>query len=163
MRSDTFLKIAIAIAVLLAGGGVFYHYVVFVPAVEKKKEDRADQERIEAAIRLEEKKLEEEKKRRQAQAAYNACQVNARTNYEGNWATACKSVAESQAISLQNCLRDRSIMSNPYMGEAWCRKSYGSGNPSGDCTLPRARADSINKTYESEQERCLAESRAGLR
>ncbi len=46
---DKMLKLALAIAMLLAGGGVFYHYVIFLPAVERQAAAQAEQEKAKVA------------------------------------------------------------------------------------------------------------------
>lgn len=132
---EKLLKIAVMIGLLLAGGGVFYHYVVFLPAVEQQKAAKAEEEKAEAA-------RQEEARQQQ----YETCTASARENYESNWAAACKHVAATRADELRSCLADKLVMTNPYMGASYCKSEYGKSDASADCSLPKGRAESINKT-----------------
>jgi len=169
---------------LLAGGGIFYHYVIYLPEVEQKKEERAAQEnrqKEEAAKRAEQERQEREmraeqegqqreeragKEKRNAtnreairQEGYELCKESARRNYHADWAVACRTDANTKTTNLRYCLADTSVMTNPYMGENYCRKTYGPINPSPDCTLLKVQADSIDQRYREAQQRCLAEAR----
>jgi hypothetical protein len=64
--------------------------------------------------------------------------------------------------SLRNCLADRSIISNRFMGEQYCRNTYGVIDPSPECTLPKGRADPVENLHKQAQERCLNEAKSGL-
>lgn len=141
---DKFVRLAVVLGALMAGGGIFYHYVIFLPGVEERK---MEQQKEEATAR---------------QQQYEECVSSARANYDANWAAACKSHAQAESASLRNCLSDKMIMSNPYMGPDYCKSTYGKSDSSSDCTLPRGRSDSINKTYHEEQQKCLAEAKLGL-
>lgn len=148
---DKLVKLAIVIGVLLAGGGVFYHYVVFLPGIERQKQEQIEAEKRDAAA-----------KQATRQFAYDACIVSARRDYDANWANACASVARDKQISLRNCLADRAIMTNRFMGEQYCKSTYGVIDTSPECTLPKGRADSINNFHKQAQERCLNEAKTGL-
>jgi hypothetical protein len=148
---DRIVKLAVVVAVLMAGTGVFYYYVVFLPSVERQKSELAEREKQEAAKRESER-----------QRAYEVCNSSAQRNYDANWATACSSFAEGQSAAMKNCLTDRAIMSNEFMGAAYCRRTYGAGDPSPTCSLPTERANSLNATFKYEKERCLAEAKLGL-
>lgn len=141
---DQVLRNALIAGALLAGGGVFYHYGIFLPRVEEQK--RSD-------IR------EKEANRKQV---YSDCMEQARSQYDSSWAAACQSVAESSAMELKNCLKDKLVMSNQFMGAEYCQKTYGSADASPDCILPGKRADTITGYFKHSQDRCATEARLGV-
>jgi hypothetical protein len=148
---DRLVKFAILFGAILAGGGVFYHYVVYLPGVEEANRARAEETRQSAA-----------RQEMQRQQSYEVCKVGARRAYESDWATACATTAQTVADRQRKCLSDKAIMSNPYMGENYCRTTFSAADPSPNCSLPGPRADGINKTYHEREEKCLAEARLGL-
>lgn len=142
--SNRLLRLALAVGVLLAGAGVFYHYVVYLPHVDEQK--RAD------ARARDEARTE----------GYSRCMQAAREQYDSDWADTCKSVAQSNAIELKNCLRDRLVMSNQFMGAEYCKRKYGEADASPNCTLPGKRADAVNDYYKAAKATCAAEARLGV-
>lgn len=182
------LKIAAALAILLAGAGVFYHYVFYVPELDRKNAERAAQEKREATRRLEEEKnaaekLAEQQRIEKAESskreelskyqarvdaavqqnmrtdAYRACTKNARAAYEANWQTACNDVTYIQTTALlQNCL-SRSRTQDDYR---ICYSNYGRYYAAPNCALPSQRAEPIERHYRDAQQRCIAEARLGL-
>jgi hypothetical protein len=148
---EKLLKVAVILGALLAGVGVFYHYVIFLPSVERQKIERAETEKREAA--------NQEASR---QRFYEACKKDARSNYSANWAAACEDHAHTQTNRLRGCLSDQTIITNPYMGENYCKTTFGDIDPSPDCSLPKSRSESINQANKDAQQQCLAEARGGL-
>jgi len=136
---------------LLIGFGVFYHYVIYLPGVERQKEEKAKEEK---------RALEEKETRTRLQ--YERCIAGARQNYEANWAQACETHAKNQAQSLNICLENRTIMSNPDMGANYCNRMYRHFDSSPKCALPDEPSDKINQRYKEEQDKCLTEARAGF-
>ena len=88
--------------------------------------------------------------------------ADAKSQYDSDWANACQSVAEINAESLKDCLHDPSVMSNQYMGAAYCKRTYGNSDPSPECTLPRKRSETVNEYHKQAQARCAAEARLGV-
>lgn len=148
---DKVVKLAIIIGAFLAGVGVFYHYVIFLPEAQREESSAADRQKREIELR--------ELQRRNA---YGACLGEARRNYEAQWAASCKEVAVTRAGELKSCLSNKSVVTNPYMGADFCKRSYGDADPSPQCSLPQSRAQFINDTYKQEQDRCATEARLGL-
>lgn len=159
---EKMVKIAVIFAALLAGIGVFYHYVIFLPGVERQKVERAENEKREKAMHAENEKRDKAKQEASRQLFYESCKASAAKNYSADWAAACEGVARARTSSLRNCYADQSITSNPYMGVNYCKSTFGEIDPSPNCSLPKARADSVNQAYQDEQQRCLAEARSGL-
>ena len=159
---DKLVKGVIVLAALLAGIGVFYYFVVFLPNIEnqkleleRQKTERAETEKRAAATQAASQEMIRQK-------MYDECKRGARTNYEVNWATACKTNARLRTSELQNCLTDRAIMANQYMGESYCRKTFSAEDASPDCALPISVSSPINQTLKDEDQRCLAEAKSGL-
>lgn len=148
---EKLVKVAVVLGALLAGVGVFYHYVIFLPGVERQKAERAEVEKRDAANR-----------EASRQIFYEACKKDASINYSANWAAACEEVARTRTMQLRNCLSDRMIVTNPYMGENYCKATFGDIDPSPNCSLPKGRAESIDQSFKDAQQRCLAEARGGL-
>jgi len=136
---------------IMVGFSVFYYFVIYLPGLEKQKAEQAQRAKIDAELRESQIRLK-----------YETCLIGARKNYEMNWAKACDSVSRIMEDSLRNCLSDKQIMSNPYMGENYCRRTYKTITPSPDCSLPKSRAESIDQRYKQEEDKCLTEAKAGL-
>ena len=141
---DRAVKLAIILGALLAGFGVFYHYVVFLPGAQRERATAAERERQEKATAAEGERQVTERRDLQRRIAYESCLVAARRNYDADWATACESVAATREEQLKNCLSDKSIISNRYLGPEHCHSTYGGADPSPECTLPKTRAESID-------------------
>jgi hypothetical protein len=159
---DKYLKITLMLVSLMVGFGVFYYFVIHLPGLEKQKIEQAEREKVAAEAREVREKMAAEAREARVKLKYDTCLYGARKNYEANWATACESVSKVSAEKLRACLSDRQIINNPSMGENYCRRIYTTIDPSSDCILPKPSAESINQTYKQEQEKCLAEARAGL-
>lgn len=138
---DKALKIAVIIGALFAGFGVFYHFVIFLPGVEREKAIAAEARRV----------------------AYDRCIDWAQRDYDADWAAACKTLAATRAKELKDCLSDKTVTTNPYLGPGYCKRMYADAESSPECTLPRAQADSINAAHKQQQQRCATEARLGLR
>ena len=155
---DKMIRLAVIVAVLLAGVGVFYHYVIFLPSVEQKKAE-AEQKKADLEQSEKQKIAEKESARK---VAYNSCVVAAATDYESNWATACEETAKTRLASHQACLSDPSIINNQYMGEAFCKRTYPLLDGKPDCALPMAKVELADQRHAKAKERCLAEAKSGL-
>ncbi|QUP53564.1 hypothetical protein GO998_07190 [Ralstonia syzygii] len=151
MDPDKFLKIAAAVALLLAGGSVFYYYALYLPGIEQEKTARTNEEKNAAA-----------RQELARQGQYETCKANARSVYEADWANACESVAQSRSARLRGCLADKLVMNNPYTGENYCKSTFGDADPSPDCALPHNTAEDLNKSHKEAEDKCLAEARLGL-
>ncbi len=167
------LAIGLVVAALVASAGVFYYYVVFVPNLEQQKLDleqqKMEQERQDALeakeaeeARIAQEKLDQETKEQQKNLAYSDCLTNAQAVYENNWARNCQSIAERNKVELQNCLNTEYIMNNEFMGERYCKKTYGNTKGLADCSLPGAVAEKLNTSLKERKESCLVEAQNAL-
>lgn len=92
--------------------------------------------------------------------AIESCTAAAAQNYLSNWSASCQDLANGLENSLRACFSDPKIKA--LMDENYCKRTFGDGDPSPNCSLPRARADPINQAYRDEQEKCLAKAKLGL-
>ena len=141
---DKLVRISVVAGSLMAGFGVFYHYVIALPAA------RAGEQ------------ASKERQRAERQLAYEKCNASAQSIYDANWATSCKSTAAKDRSNYQYCMNDKMIISNPYMGPAYCKKTFANATESPECTLPRSIAESLNASLKDAKDRCTTEARLGL-
>ncbi|GJH30235.1 hypothetical protein [Caballeronia novacaledonica] len=165
--------VAVVCSLLLAGAGVFYYFVIFLPGIERQKLELSQQAERDAAKRAEQAMIDAKNKEEQAKndaflketqkkLMYDACKADARSNYTADWANACKDIASMTSQGLRNCLADKNLGGNAYLGESYCRRLYPQGDASANCSLPVSRADRINKTFHDAQEKCLQEAQLGM-
>ena len=81
---DKLVKLALVLGALLAGVGVFHHYVIFLPGIERAKQEQAAAKESAKQEQVAAEKREAAAKESARQAAYWACKVNARTNYDAD-------------------------------------------------------------------------------
>lgn len=156
------LAIGLVTAALIASAGVFYYYAIFVPSLEQQKLDLEKEklkEKQEAETRALKKKEQETEQRTHA---YQICLNEAEQRYSDHWSNSCASLAERNQTKLQNCLNDKSILNNQFMGEAWCHEHYGKTEFDAQCTLPSGVADDIERIRKENKERCLSEAEKAL-
>ncbi len=142
---DKWLKMSLVASVLLAGVSVFYYFVIFLPSVENRKFEAAKAQAAKAETVARERKEK-----------YDACVKLAETSYYSGWAAACKEVAEIDKAAYENCMK------RPYATKVQCDSTYGKINTSPDCSLPKSRADGVNKYFSDAKESCLSEAKLGL-
>lgn len=155
---DKLVKFAITIGALLASISVFYHYVVALPSIERDKAAEADLARREKATAAHLEQLRET----QRQRAYDGCISIAAYSYRTDWAAACKSFSMQQDVAYKNCLGDKAVIANQFLGESYCKSTFGDSDASPECSLPSERAQSINVAHKQAQEKCVTEARLGL-
>ena len=137
-------RYALIAGVLMAAFGIFYHYVIFIPRLESEKT---------AATEL---------KENQRKVAYSDCLRSARTVYDDDWTRVCKSDAGATRRKLENCLTDKSILQNQFMGEKYCKQTFVQTEFSAECTLPKSQAEFLNAQFKQSKEKCQQEARLGL-
>lgn len=156
------LAIGLVLAALIASAGVFYYYVVFVPNLEQQKLDLEKQklkEKQEAEAKALKKKEQDAEQRNQA---YQDCITNAELLYTQNWSNSCQGLADRNQSNLTNCMNDRNIQNNPYMGESYCQKMFGNTEFDANCSLPGAVADGIEKLRTERKAACMSEAQQAL-
>jgi hypothetical protein len=80
--------------------------------------------------------------------------------HDVSWASACMLVAQEADARHADCLRDPLIMNNPQLGKAHCDQHRGAEDDSPECTLPLARAATLNASLKAAEDQCLAQAKA---
>lgn len=152
---DKILKLAVAVALVLAGSGVFYHFVIYVPELERARIAMEAQERASRQAQAEQEKRDRELQESARQANYSNCVAGAEKDYLANWSGACKSQGEQQAAGYRRCMATT-------LGETFCRANYPAAAQDANCSLPTSAAEGVNRYFREAKEKCLAEAKAGL-
>ena len=183
--ADTFLKVSIAGALLIAASGVGFYYGIHLPSHDSLLDQERHQAQLRAELRLEddERRKEEARKteierqeeqqrldlaqkatdrasadRRQfdSQRKYEACLSNARANYVADWTAACK----LRAHQIENAIRDCQPLALP--AYKVCVRNAGVPDPTFNCALPATTSKNLDELNEKNKDRCLRERQAGL-
>ncbi|HKT85938.1 MAG TPA: hypothetical protein VJQ77_07635 [Novosphingobium sp.] len=156
-RASAILKLALALAVLLAGGGVGYYYGIFLPNHARVQEERhqANADAAEKARRTAEAKVASEQARRQqtAQMEYEDCLNFAELSYKNRWAASCRAMNRSDAAEFEDCL------DNLFSTEESCRRRYPI-RPERGCALPSQIASSLSADRDRARGQCLGRLQA---
>ncbi len=164
-RIDTFLKVSVIAAVLLAASGVAYYYAVYLPRRDaaRANAEMLEQARSAAAKRAEQERLlaqqqEVEKHQAQAQAAaqvrYRSCLKDAAATRAASQAAQCQAIVDKASADRDNCLNALKLP------KAYCESAYAIRDGSPNCTLPTAVASVFDADLERARNRCLQESKA---
>ncbi|CCD86701.1 protein of unknown function [Bradyrhizobium sp. ORS 285] len=161
--TDIILKLSLAASFSGAAGSVGYYYSVYLPARDAQidAERRLDRVRAEmgqkaAADRAEAERLASEQRQAEekvaAQANYEACVNRAYGDYNFNWASNCKRIAETNRKKRASCTYPPST----------CDSLYADRDAGPNCALPREIAASLNSDVERSKDRCVTLNKAGL-
>jgi hypothetical protein len=166
-KADAFLKVSIAVSILVASVSVGYYYLAYLPNRDLQADNlrrqeqiraelakKSDEARAAAALQLQQRI--EAQRQSETQAQYQACVAGAEENYSRSWAAACKRANEQSIKARASC--DTSIV-----GKSLCDSSNPIRDPSPNCTLYGNTGGSLNATLEKSRNRCLEESKLGLR
>lgn len=156
-RAGDILKLAIALAVLIAGCGVGYYYGIFLPSHTISEETRRQVEADEAhqAARDAQARMAEERARRQqaAQVEYEDCLNFAELTYKNRWAASCRTMNRSDVMEFEDCLDDL------FTTEEGCRRRYPI-RPERGCALPSQIASGLSRERDRAKEQCLGRLQA---
>ena len=122
---ENWFKVGIIIAALILAYSIYYSLVLL-------PQQRASKEALDRALN---------------QTNLDYCLAEADDLYTTNWANACKSYAKIVEEGYKNCVAtsDTSI----------CRSVWKTPDLSPDCSLPSARADTVNKYHEDAKNECF--------
>jgi hypothetical protein len=162
--ADTFLKISLAAALLVAAGSVGYYYSVYLPARDAQldRERRFESALAETSRQAERARIAEEKRaleekriaeKEELQNRYQLCIASAEDNYSRNWAEQCKKVAGKAQADRTDCLAKGQPKST-------CELIHPVSDASPNCTLQGGKV--LNDRLQQSRDRCLQESRLGL-
>jgi hypothetical protein len=172
-KVDTFLKLCVAAAMLVASASVAYYYVIYLP----QRDVRLDRDRrLEVGLAqyarqaeraksaAEQSRRDEEKRdaelaqaaaREASQQRYQNCLRTAEDIYSAFWAAQCKRIADKAAKNLKDCI------AQGIADKEQCHSIY-SRDVSPNCVLPRIVGTDISDVLDKSRKRCLDENRAGL-
>lgn len=156
-RAGDILKLALALAALMAGAGVGYYYGIFLPnhaeVQEGSRQAKADAAE-EARRRAEASAGAERARRRQAaQVEYEDCLNFAELNYKNRWAASCRAMSRSDADQFEDCL------DNLFSTGESCRRRHPI-RPERGCALPSQLASSLSADRDRAKEQCLGRLQA---
>jgi hypothetical protein len=153
-KSQEYLRLAIAAAVLLIGLSVAYHYVIYIPKRDHEKELDA-QAKADADAKLLQAKDDAYKKLAQdRQTSYKICLSNAQANYDQRWNGSCKTLSDEADKNRTQCVKSGGT-------EEGCENSF-PFRPANGCELPSAMSSTYDAGLKDSQDRCLDEAKSGV-
>jgi hypothetical protein len=156
-RASAILKLAFAVAVLIAGSGIGYYYGIFLPGHIKAQEAarQADADEAEKARRAAEARIAAEAAKRQqaARVEYQDCLNFAELRYKNRWATSCRAMHRSDVDDFEDCLDDF------FSTEESCRRRHPI-RPERSCALPSQVAASLTDDRDRAKDQCLGKLQA---
>ena len=163
-HSDAILKLAIALAVLLAGSGIGFYYGIFLPSQDIRRQTEAMAERksvaeaqsqalVEQARREAEEAKRNAERAKAAQVEYNDCIGFAELSYKRRWAGSCQALHEADVAAFEDCA------DNLFSTERGCRAKHPI-RPASDCALPARMARELTGARDTRKRECLAKLQA---
>lgn len=153
-RAGDILKLAVALAVLMAGGGVGYYYGIFLPnharVQEQGSQASAEEERRSAYASA---AAEQARRQQAAQVEYEDCLNFAELDYKNRWATSCRTMNRSDVAEFEDCLDDL------FSTEESCRRRHPI-RPERGCALPSTIASGLSEDRHRAREQCLGRLQA---
>ncbi|MHA3893050.1 hypothetical protein [Acinetobacter sp. GXMZU3951] len=151
------IVVGLVAAALLASAGIFYYYVIFAPRLEQQKFDLQQQQikqKQEEQNALKKKQWQMEQRKQH----YQNCINDADQVYSNDWANTCQRLVEQSQNDLENCLKDPSVMLNPFKGESYCLKIVGNTEFNPDCELPVELAEQLERNRAQRKEACASDA-----
>ena len=149
-HSDAILKLAAALALLIAGAGVGYYYGIYLPAQDVRRQAQEMAER-EADAQRQSKALEERARQEQAaQAGYDSCIASAEAAYRQRWTNSCEAQHDADMAAYADCADDL------FSTDAGCRAKF-PVRPPVDCALPPETAQEYARAREDRKAQCVAD------
>lgn len=147
---NAILKLALALAVLLAGAGIGFYFGIYLPAQDVRREARALAEkqvqRAAAAQALSQRAQREQA----AQTEYQGCTEFAEQSYKARWTAACQAQHDTDQAAYEDCA------DNLFSTQAGCLAKH-PVRPVQDCALPAATAQSYAQARDARKQQCLAQ------
>ncbi len=171
---DNWFKLSIAVAVLLVAISAGYYFIIFVPNNERSKVERAQDKETQQAQEKQAVELQQQQESQTNAILLQQCLANAVESYNADWKANCIDVAQitekSNSDWNKKCLSDRQTNYNnclaeysSILGTGVCQKYLtigdcdtllGAADYSADCSLPKARADSLNGQLKDSKADC---------
>lgn len=150
---NAILKLAIALAVLLAGGGAGFYYGIFLPAQEVRRQAQ-EMAAKQAAKQAESKALAERAQREQAaQHEYEDCVNFAELSYKQRWTQSCQGLHDADQSAYQDCADDLFATQEGCLAKHPIR-------PERDCALPAQMAQELTDARDKRKAECVTRLQA---
>ncbi|HUD28179.1 MAG TPA: hypothetical protein VMQ93_04850 [Novosphingobium sp.] len=148
-HADPILKLALALAALLAGAGVGYYYGIYLPAQDVRRQTQAMAER-QAQSQAEAKALAARARREQAaQVEYEDCANFAELSYKQRWNLSCQGLHDADQSAFDDCADDLFATESGCLAKIPIRPAQG-------CALPAQVAQSLSQARDDRKAQCLA-------
>ncbi|MCJ2182265.1 hypothetical protein MTR62_06060 [Novosphingobium sp. 1949] len=148
-HADALLKLALALAALLAGGGVGFYYGIYLPAqdvrsrseelVRQQSQAREQTDQLAARARREEA----------AQTVFQDCVSTADLTYKSHWTAACRAQHDADVAAYEDCADDF------FSTEAGCHRKHPI-RPERDCALTTQLAERLVAERQGARQQCQA-------
>ena len=152
-RTDTVLKLSLALAALLAGGGVGFYYGIFLPSQEVRRQAQEMAEKQAAADERKHALAAQAQRVAAARVQYDQCLALAETSYRDRWTQSCRVLHDADQSGLDDCADD--LLSS----ESGCRAEH-PVRPAQDCALPAAMARELTQARDARKGECSAQLQA---
>jgi len=147
--ADPILKIALAVAALLAGGGAGYYYGIYLPAQDVRRAAQAMAER-QVQEQAQSRALAERARREAAaQGEYQACVGLADASYRQRWTQTCQSMHDADQSAFEDCADDL------FSTQSGCLAKHPI-RPAQDCALPAQTGQALSDAREQHKAQCAA-------
>lgn len=151
-HAGAILKLALALAALIAGAGVGYYYAIFLPGHHERL---AERETATAQARsgadIEAREDEARRRRARAEAArveYQDCLNFAKLSYKQRWTASCRAMHAADVAAYDDCADDL------FSTEEACRERHPI-RPERGCALPSRIADRLSGDRDRRKQECL--------
>lgn len=156
-RAGDILKLALALAVLIAGCGVGYYYGIFLPShtVRQEAHRLVEADATNQANRAAQARMAREQARRQqaARVEYQDCLNFAELDHKNRWAASCRAMNRSDIAEFEDCL------DNLFSTEESCRRRHPI-RPERSCALPSQIASGLTEDRDRAKDQCLGQLQA---
>ena len=164
---NTFLKLSVIAALLLASYCVGYYYAVYLPARDAQHNEQHlaealhayGRQRAEAVGTVAQQKLAEQRlaaDKAAAESRYKACLTSAGADHDASWSEACKRLADQAVEDRGNCL------ANKKLPQGYCSAAYRVRDASPHCILPADIATALDGDLTVARNQCLQQRNAAL-
>lgn len=149
-HADPILKIALAVAALLAGSGVGYYYGIYLPAQDVRRQTQEMTQR--QSHEQEQSRALAERARREAaaQADYGTCVNSAESAYKQRWTQTCQAMHDADQSAFEDCA------DNLFSTRSGCLAKH-PVRPAQDCALPSQTAQALTDAREQRKAQCAVQ------
>ena len=156
-RAGAILKLAVALAILIAGCGIGFYYGIFLPnhaeVLEARRQAEVEAEAEARRAAQQQQAAEAAQRQQAARVEYEDCVNFAELNYKNRWAKSCRAMHENDVAEFQDCL------DNFFSTEESCRRRHPI-RPERGCALPSQMASALSDDRDRAKDQCLGKLQA---